>query len=341
MKIQTQKLMFLFMLLLLPFMTLSAQDETQASETPAVAAAADDGNDDAIATDATDDIAIDADAQDDDVDVNDEYDEAAADLDTGTGTIEDDAKYSRIDDQGNIYFMGDNGKKLTSAQYVSYKNRNKIIDLIVRFLINTIFVFIIARAFYYPKSRRRDFFFTYILVGFAIFMLIHLMSGETMETGIGMGLFAIFCIMRYRTESVPIREMTYLFLVIAMAALNGMAWDISTKKPSYIDREMVAMGELAITNILFVIIIWFAESRMFAKGLSSKYIKYDKIDLIVPEKEAELIADLKARTGLDITSVNIGSIDFLKDMALLKIFYRDNGVENENIVKMPKMFEEQ
>lgn len=335
MKTQTKKLMFLFMLLLMPFMTLIAQDENQVSEAPAVAEA----TADAIVTDTTDDIALDADALDDDADNIDDYDEASADLDTGTGTLEDDSKYSQISSDGTVYFLGDNGKKLTTAEYVSYKNRNKIIDLIVRFLINTIFVFIITRAFYFPKSRRRDFFFTYILVGFAIFMLIHLMSGETMETGIGMGLFAIFCIMRYRTESVPIREMTYLFLVIAMAALNGMAWDISTKKPSYIDREMVAMGELLITNILFVLIVWFAESKMFAKGLSSKYIKYDKIDLIVPEKEAELIADLKTRTGLDITAVNIGSIDFLKDMALLKIFYRDNGVEGENIVKMPKMFE--
>ena len=90
----------------------------------------------------------------------------------------------------------------------------RLLDLLFRLLINTVFTVIIARCFYFPKSRRIDFFFTYVLVGFGIFMLIHLMGDAKLKTGIAMGLFAIFCIMRYRTESVPIREMTYLFLVI-------------------------------------------------------------------------------------------------------------------------------
>ena len=274
--------------------------------------------------------------------VSDDTQDSVDDLDmsggSGTASYEDDSKYAKYKVDGSLYFLGNNGEELTAAEYVSYKNRNKILDLIFRFLINTIFVLIIARAFYFPKSRRRDFFFTYILVGFAIFMLIHLMSGETMETGIGMGLFAIFCIMRYRTESVPIREMTYLFVIIAMAALNGMAWDISVKKPDYMSREMMSMSELILTNILFIIIVWLSEGRKIAKGLSSKYIKYDKIDLILPEKRQELIADLKARTGLDITSVSVGSIDFLKDMALIKIFFHDEEGDEEALDRMPKTF---
>lgn len=268
-----------------------------------------------------------------------ELDELAdADLDDASVTIDNDAKYARYKADGTTYFVGDNGKELTPSQYGAYKNRNKILDLIFRFLINTLFVLIIARCFYFPKSRRRDFFFTYILVGFAIFMLIHLMSGESMETGIGMGLFAIFCIMRYRTESVPIREMTYLFVIIALAALNGMAWDISIKKEEFLSREMVSMGELILTDLLFVIIVWAVEGRRIAHGLSSKYIKYDKIDLITPEKRDELIADLKTRTGLDIDSVSVGSIDFLKDMALIKIFYHDEEGDEEALNKMPKEF---
>ena len=290
--------------------------------------------------------AVVTDSDDDDDDPDAKYaattltEDGIEDLDLGTSTSpEDDSKYAKYKNDGGIYFVGDNGKELTAAEYASYKNRNKILDLIFRFLINTVFVLIIARVFYFPKSRRRDFFFTYILVGFAIFMLIHLMSGETMETGIGMGLFAIFCIMRYRTESVPIREMTYLFVIIALAALNGMAWDISVKKPDYMSREMVSMAELVLTNLLFVIIVWLSEGRKIAKGLSSKAIKYDKIDLILPEKRNELIADLKARTGLDITSVSVGSIDFLKDMALIKIFYHDEEGDAESLNKMPKQFD--
>ena len=234
--------------------------------------------------------------------------------------------------------LAEYGPQLSPLQYAKVKTKRKIADLVLRFLINTLFCFIITRFFYFPKSRRRDFFFTYILVGFAIFMLIHLMSGETMETGIGMGLFAIFCIMRYRTESVPIREMTYLFVIIALAALNGMAWDISMKKPQFMHREIIAMSELLLTNLLFVVIVWLAEGKKFANGLSSTYIRYDKIDLILPEKREELIADLHARTGLEITSVSIGSIDFLKDMALLKVFYKDNGEEEENTDRLPKGF---
>ena len=233
--------------------------------------------------------------------------------------------------------LAEYGPQLSPLQYAKVKTKRKIADLVLRFLINTLFCFIITRFFYFPKSRRRDFFFTYILVGFAIFMLIHLMSGETMETGIGMGLFAIFCIMRYRTESVPIREMTYLFVIIALAALNGMAWDISMKKPQFMHREIIAMSELLLTNLLFVVIVWLAEGKKFAKGLSSKYIRYDKIDLILPEKREELIADLHARTGLEITSVSIGSIDFLKDMALIKIYYNTDE-EDDNTLKMPKIF---
>lgn len=216
----------------------------------------------------------------------------------------------------------------------------RIVDLILRLLINSIFCFVIARRFYFPKSRRQDFFMTYLLVGFCIFMLIHLMGDAKIKTGIAMGLFAIFCIMRYRTESVPIREMTYLFIVISLAAINALAWlaDISGKHPDFLGPELTTVGELLLTNVLFTITIGIVERVNFAKGLSSKYIKYDKIDLITPERRPELIEDLKKRTGLDITKVDIGSIDFLKDMALIKIFYNDTE-NSEPMMKMPKLYE--
>jgi len=216
----------------------------------------------------------------------------------------------------------------------------RILDLILRLLINTVFTMIIARCFYFPKARRKDFFFTYVLVGFCIFMLIHLMGDAKIKTGIAMGLFAIFCIMRYRTESVPIREMTYLFLIISLSAINGLAWaaDISPKHPEFAGPLMTSMGELILTDAIFIFGVWMAEANMLIKSLSSKYVKYDKIDLIKPEKRAELIEDLKNRTGLDITAVSVGSIDFLKDMALLKIYYNTDE-EDESVKKMPKSYE--
>lgn len=216
----------------------------------------------------------------------------------------------------------------------------RLLDLLFRLIINTSFTIIIARCFYFPKARRRDFFFTYILLGFCIFMLIHLMGDAKIKTGIAMGLFAIFCIMRYRTESVPIREMTYLFLIISLSAINGLAWtaDISPKHPEFMGPLLTSIGELLLTNAIFIIGVWIAEANQLVKSLSSKYIKYDKIDLIKPERRQELIVDLKERTGLDITNVTIGSIDFLKDMALIKIYYNTDE-DDENAQKMPKDYE--
>lgn len=219
---------------------------------------------------------------------------------------------------------------------------SRMLDLLFRLIINTVFTVIIARVFYFPKSKRADFLLTYILVGFGIFMLIHLMGDAKLKTGIAMGLFAIFCIMRYRTESVPIREMTYLFLVIALAAINGLAWvaDISDKHPEFFAPELTAIIELVVTNLLFVAAIWIAEGGKWVKSLNTKYIKYDKIELIVPERRNEMIEDLRKRTGLDVKDVSIGSLDFLKDMALIKIYYsgkEDN--DSSNIQKMPKLYE--
>ncbi|MCQ2094091.1 MAG: DUF4956 domain-containing protein [Bacteroidaceae bacterium] len=219
----------------------------------------------------------------------------------------------------------------------------RILDLLFRFIINTVFTIIIAKAFYFPKSRRKDFFFTYLLVGFGIFMLIHLMGDAKLKTGIAMGLFAIFCIMRYRTESVPIREMTYLFLIISLAAINGLAWtaDISGKHPEFAIPEAISMVELIVTNFIFIAVIWIAEGGKWVTSLSTKYIKYDKIDLIQPDKREELIEDLRKRTGLNIKEVAIGSIDFLKDMALIKVFYseEDNNENDDTLQKMPKLYE--
>lgn len=220
----------------------------------------------------------------------------------------------------------------------------RLTDLLLRLAVNTIFTFIIAKHFYYPKSRRKDFFLTYVLVGFGIFMLIHLMGDAKLKTGIAMGLFAIFCIMRYRTESVPIREMTYLFLIISMAAINGLAWTINIPKNTlfYINHEIVSIIELTFTNVLFIIAIKISEGRKWVQSHSTKYIKYDKISLITPDKHQELIADLKERTGLDIIDASIGSIDFLKDMTLIKIYYNEPDSHDNNdeaLQKMPKAYE--
>ena len=200
-------------------------------------------------------------------------------------------------------------------------------ELLVRFLLNTLVIGFIVRVFYYPKSKRRDYFFTFMLIAISVFLLIFLMGGVKLKIGFALGLFAIFGIIRYRTESVPIREMTYLFLIIAVSAINGLATSIS-----YV--------ELLATNLLFIISIWALESNRWVKHVASKLVLYDNVNLISPDKEGELIEDLKKRTGLDILRVEVGAIDFSKDTAMVKIYYEPltNEVNSVNQVgRLPKV----
>ena len=199
-------------------------------------------------------------------------------------------------------------------------------ELLIRFVLNTLVIGIIVRGFYYPKSKRRDYFFTFLLIAISVFLLIFLMGGVKLKIGFALGLFAIFGIIRYRTESVPIREMTYLFLIIAVSAINGLATSIS-----YV--------ELLATNLLFIGSIWACESNHWVKHVASKLVMYDNISLITPDKEPELIADLKKRTGLDVQRVEVGAIDFSKDTAMVKIYYEPltNEVNSVNQVgRLPK-----
>jgi uncharacterized membrane protein len=185
--------------------------------------------------------------------------------------------------------------------------------MLVRLVINIVVTLLIIDRLYYPKSKRRDFYFTFMLISIAIFFIVFFMifvleemKGKT-SLGIGIGLFGIFSIMRYRTDAMPVREMTYLFVIIALSLVNAIS-------------EGVPMVELIITNLIFIVAVWFCEWRL--KVLPSKIIQYDRMDLIQPERKADLIADLEQRLGLKIIQVEVGSVDFTRDMAMVKIRYR-------------------
>lgn len=182
--------------------------------------------------------------------------------------------------------------------------------LLLRFVFNFIVCLIIVRGFYYPKSRRKDYYFTFMLFSVTIFLLIILMENMKMQIGFALGLFAIFGMIRYRTETLRIREMTYLFIMIGISIINGLALTVS-------------YTELLVTNLLFIIAIWLFESdKLFTKHLESKIILYDKIENVKHGRENELKADLKERTGLDILDVEVGHIDFLRDVAYVKVTYK-------------------
>ena len=181
--------------------------------------------------------------------------------------------------------------------------------LLFRFAFNLLICWVIIQYFYYKKSNRKDYYITFLLFSITIFLLIFLLDNVPLQLGFGLGLFAIFSVIRYRTETVPIREMTYLFVIIGISVINGLALTVSH-------------AELIITNLLFIAVIWVLESNKVLKHTSCKIVLYEKIELIKPDKETELIDDLKMRTGLDITKVEVGHIDFLRDVAFVKVYYK-------------------
>lgn len=183
-----------------------------------------------------------------------------------------------------------------------------LIHLLIRFSLNVLICWLIIQRFYYRKGGRRDFYLTFLLFAVTIFLLIFLLENVKLQMGFALGLFAIFGMIRYRTETVPIREMTYLFVIIGISVINGLAMTAS-------------YSELIVTNGLFVIFIWILESSRVLKRTSNKVILYDKIDLIVPERQDELIRDLKARTGLNVLKIDIGNIDFLRDVAYIRVYF--------------------
>ena len=182
--------------------------------------------------------------------------------------------------------------------------------LLLRFAFHFLVCWAIVRCFYYPKSRRNDYYFTFMLFAVTIFLLIILMDNMKMQISFALGLFAIFGMIRYRTETLKIREMTYLFIIIGISIINGLALTVS-----YL--------ELGVTNLLFIIAIWLFESNIITtRRTETKIVLYDKIENVKHGREEELIADLKERTGLDIIDVEVGHIDFLRDVAYVKVTYK-------------------
>jgi len=216
-------------------------------------------------------------------------------------------------------------------------------ELAIRFLMNLTACFIITRLLYFPKSRRTDYYFTFMAFSSAMLLLLHKMGNVEVGVGLTLGLFAIFGIIRYRTETVPIREMTYLFIIIAVAAINGLSkvYEVVTAAdgmPHY-SLSLKDVGISILTNALIIALLCALEYGKSLPKTATKIVQYDRIQLILPERREELIEDLKTRTGLDVTGVEIGQIDFLKDSAIIKIIYRPLAGETVSIQNLRKLNE--
>ncbi len=202
-----------------------------------------------------------------------------------------------------------------------------LLHLLMRFAFNLLISWLIVRICYYRKSQRKDYVLTYMLFSSAMFLLIFLMENVNLQIGLTLGLFAIFGVIRYRTETVPVREMTYLFVIIATSVINGLALNIS-----YV--------ELIVANALIFLLIWAMESRVLLRHTSAKLVIYEKIQLITPERREEMIADLEQRLGHKVEKVEVGHVDFLRDVAFVKVYYElpDGEINTVDHISKPNQF---
>jgi hypothetical protein len=201
-----------------------------------------------------------------------------------------------------------------------------VTEMLIRFGFFLLVLFGIVYFLYYRKTHRRDYFFTLVLLSVSIFFLIYLLGSVKVKIGFALGLFAIFGVLRYRTETIPVREMSYMFGVISLSVINALA-------------DSLSVVELLIPNLAIFLLIWGFETFVLRRSLASKLILYDRIELITPERREELLEDLHQRTGLNITKLNVGSVDFLKDTAVIKIEYENDGdgmSHINNTLKIPK-----
>ena len=181
--------------------------------------------------------------------------------------------------------------------------------LLFKFGINFIFLIIIVRFIYYRVKDDKDYVFTYIMFNILTFFICFLLRKVPMQMGFALGLFAVFGILRYRTEAIPIRQMTYLFIVIGISMINALS------------NKSVSIFEVLFTNGIIALITYLIDRLWFQTNEEKKSIIYEKIELIKPENKQELIKDLKERTGLPIHEVKVDKIDFLKDTAAVTIYY--------------------
>ncbi len=207
---------------------------------------------------------------------------------------------------------------------IRFIDSEDFLELVIRFVFNFIIAVVIVRYLYYPSTRQKDYLFSYLMISTVVFLLCFLLENVKLQLGFALGLFAIFGIIRYRTRQIPVKEMTYLFIIIGLSVINALA----NKKVSY--------AELVFTNLAVIVVLWGLEKVWLIRHESEKRITYEKIELIKPENRKLLIEDLKKRTGLNISRVKIERVNFLRDTARLQIYYFENDKKTRTDKKEEK-----
>lgn len=186
---------------------------------------------------------------------------------------------------------------------------SELAGFLLNFGFNLLVAVLVVRCVYYPSTHNKRYVFTFLAFNTVIYFVLSFLNSIELGIGVGFGLFAIFSILRYRTDPIPIREMTYLFIIAALPVMNSAGVDGAI------------WPQLIVANLAILAIMWVLERGWGFHYETSKRVIYEKIDLIRPERCEEMIADLEARTGLKINRVMIGKVDFLRDVAELRVFY--------------------
>ena len=194
---------------------------------------------------------------------------------------------------------------------------NDLANLLLSFSFNLIVAIILVRFIYYPSTHNKRYVLTFLAFNTVIFFVLRFLTSMEIGIGVGFGLFAIFTILRYRTDPIPVREMTDMFIIAALPVMNSSAGSSNT-----LWSQMIA------ANLILLLLMFILEKGWGFQYESSKQIVYEKIELVQPERRAELISDLEARTGLKIKRIAVGRINFLKDTAVLTIFYQASRLED-------------
>jgi hypothetical protein len=205
-----------------------------------------------------------------------------------------------------MYLLQDTQDTLTSGLALFDKLSLKFF---IRLLVDLTSVFILIRFIYYPNYRTKEFFFTFFIFNLVIFLITYMMNKVEMSMGAAFGLFAVFSIMRYRSEDISIKDLTYLFLVIAIGLITAVSkggWD-----------------ELSLINGIIILVTLLLETNLLMKRELGKSVAYENIEMIKPENHDKLLEDLRKRTGLNIHRFSITKVDFLRDMAIIRVYYYD------------------
>jgi len=188
-------------------------------------------------------------------------------------------------------------------------DQTALLSLAARFALDLAVVGVIVHAIYFRTKPDGNFAFTFYVLNILVFFVSYLMVGIDVGIGFAFGLFALFTIIRYRSVTLPVKEMSYLFAIVTVAIVNGLS------------QLGFSWAEVIFVDVAIISAIWVLDRIWLPRQMGQEFLVYEKIQNVRPDANATLIADLRARTGLDIKSAQVGRLNFLNDTALVKIRY--------------------